>query len=793
MFAWMLLFAALSSTTVKDGLWSDPGTWDRPPGGLVEPVKILHKVELTGSAECGDIELSKGLLRLADGSRLKCGSVVVQGEAALLAGVLGAPVAAEVIFRDLPIDLAADPEQIGRGLVVYGVCRIFGHERAAFERSAVDLMPGDLRIPVGGRGWLPGDTLWLADTRQPDSADGPTGEQSEPVQIKAIRPDGVELVTGPRYRHACPRRATGAYAGGFPVANLTRSVVFRSENPRGVRGHFLATMAADIEIHGAAFLDMGRTTSAFLNDTARDATGKIVKIGTNQRGRYPVHFHHLMGPMADRPFQFVFEGNAVYSTVPVNRWSITVHQSHWGLVANNVCVGAWGSGIVTEDGNESFNEITGNYVANILGRSRPDQRPNEIGTEGVCLWFAGGNNRVNDNVGCASAAGVTYYARFRQTYKRPAKPGEMPEIPVNPNSTPILQCSGNEILGCGTGFSSWWIGVHDQTPLPQTGWSTIENLFCWNTKSGFSNYESGYFLVVNYRCLGDKTKANDNTGGFGANDYLQYSVVIENVLIEGMNSGITAGAINDVRGASGCNPGIFIVRGGSLCNRVNIQTQTPWFNAKPGVERLPPTIVHLQNVRMELLTKDSRHFNLGKDPGEFANRSQWVAVFTAGVPVIQLYSDKQKPGAAASPTTASAVGVPVAGLTNKQAWDIYGQCTAGELVPPGALSFSSTGTFIFRDPNKPVIRPIGSVQVKPGSQWAQDAMCYNPNLRGVEWSVTGPEGLTISQDGKLKWPVPALEGTGPKDYKVTVTATDLLEVKYRSSITFTLRVAMPSG
>ena len=150
---------------------------------------------------------------------------------------------------------------------------------------------------------------------------------------------------------------------------------------------------ADVDIRYALFRDLGRTTYLPLNNA------------TNHIGRYPIHMHHLSGPMATpaNGYQFTLLGNAVDggSVETKFKWGITVHGSHYGSIKDNVVYNYNGAAIATEDGSESFNVFDHNFVMRGMGE------PNELasvqarmamGTEGVGFWFRGPNNFVRNNV-----------------------------------------------------------------------------------------------------------------------------------------------------------------------------------------------------------------------------------------------------------------------------------------------------------------------------------------------------------------------------------------------------------
>src|SRR5262249_44569108 len=144
--------------------------------------------------------------------------------------------------------------------------------------------------------------------------------------------------------------------------------------------------------------------------TTFDASGNVTHVGTNEQDRNPVNFHHLIGPTTTPAdgYQYTFIGNTVVCPLkPMPfRWGITINDSHYGLVQDNVVNNWAGSGIMTVQGNESYNVIDHNFVVDVTGaggRSGDDfqaggNTTGAYGRDGVGVWLAGPNNYVRDNV-----------------------------------------------------------------------------------------------------------------------------------------------------------------------------------------------------------------------------------------------------------------------------------------------------------------------------------------------------------------------------------------------------------
>lgn len=386
--------------SIADGLWSDRATWTDgkiPWEGDVVAIETHVRYDVTSDAAIPALAIHAGgtldfLPHVP--TRLRVGTLQVHAGAALRIGTLAAPVTAraELNFLDRRPDTTLDPEQYGTGLVAMGDVSIEGAAKTPWARLASEVRAGDTTIALDRSlvGWRPGDTIFVPDSRQLPI------DSSAPYQgeFRVIESAGETIAVDAPFAIAHPgaRDAEGAIRFLPAVANLSRAVVIRSENSEGTRGHTFFSGDGFVSIRHAAFVDLGRTTAAPLDNTAIDASGKVTRIGANQIGRYPIHLHHHRGPKSTPADgrSFVLEGNAVYSTVPTNRWGITVHRAHHGLIKGNVVVAVAGSGIITEDGNETGNIFEANFVSQVSGRGRADQRSGEIGIEGSAYWFRGG-------------------------------------------------------------------------------------------------------------------------------------------------------------------------------------------------------------------------------------------------------------------------------------------------------------------------------------------------------------------------------------------------------------------
>jgi len=200
----------------------------------------------------------------------------------------------------------------------------------------------------------------------------------------------VTLATPLQYSHLGARDANGVLQELPDVADLTRNVTVHSQSATGVRGYVMFTYRATVDIRDVGFLGLGRTKIDNYDNTTFDSSGNVTHVGTNQQDRTPVEFHHLMGPTTTpaNGYQYTFIGNTVFCPLdPMPfRWGVTIDDSHYGLVQENVVDNWAGSGIMTEQGNESYNVIDHNFVIDVDGvggRSADDTAPGQWGSDGA--------------------------------------------------------------------------------------------------------------------------------------------------------------------------------------------------------------------------------------------------------------------------------------------------------------------------------------------------------------------------------------------------------------------------
>jgi G8 domain len=554
-------------TSAASGAWSNPEIWStRKVPGRNDKVQIRtgHDVtyDMASDVKLDCIELRGRLTFKTDiNTRMKVGNLMVLNEGSLEVGTPGGPVAqnvsAEIIIADQPIDHRIDPAQIGTGIEGLGKITMHGSVKMpTFVRLAKEPLAGDTMLvfdqPVSG--WQTGDRIVLPDTRQlRENERGISYEpQDEKLQIASISANQVVLASPLKFAHKGARNADGVLEFLPHAGNVSRNVSIRSENPAGTRGHMIFISRADVDLRYIEVRDMGRTRMGVLDNTEFDASGRVVRVGKNQIGRYAIHFHHGFGPTKTpaNGYQFTLIGNAV-DDAP--KWGITVHNSHYGLIQNNVVYNTHGAGIVTEDGTESFNVFDHNFAMRSGGsgdfapRSGYGGPTPDPGGEGAGFWFRGPNNYIRNNVAAnADAFGFGLAAGSLDVIHIPAFKGadtsqNAETVTLDTTSAPVLDFSNNEAYGAMQAGVAW-------------GWNgAITSLRVWHpSRHGLTATPTDKLIVDRVTIRGDKsilTSQVANPAGVWLSNYVAKTVILRNADVQGMRTGISSPFYQEFRAA----------------------------------------------------------------------------------------------------------------------------------------------------------------------------------------------------------------------------------------------------
>lgn len=564
--------------SAQSGDWSVASTWQGgqlPTAGHVVQIDPGHVVTINNTTAAADTIAVHGTLRfdpLVD-TRLTVTNLMVMGDHGMASmtqvgrlevGTAANPIAAgrtaDIVIANSPLGGGvSDPDQFGTGIINFGTFTMHGAAMGAtFLRLAVEPRAGHttltLSAPVAG--WRIGDRLVIPDTRHMKESET-TGSgwinaqnQWEELTVQGISADGrvVTLSRALTYDHLGARDLNGVLDFLPHVGNLSRNASIRSQSATGTRGHVISVDTADTDIRYALFRDLGRTKYTPLNTT------------TNVIGRYPIHMHHNRGPRQTpaNGYQFTLVGNAIDggSVETQFKWGIAVHNSHYGLIQDNVVYNYNGSSIVTEDGSESFNVFDHNFALRGMGEpnNSVDEARSAMGTEATGFWFRGPNNYVKNNV-AANFQNPTTEAAYGFVYQfirlgniatpnfKGADPAVTGEFTTrNGNNMPILQFENNEAYGAMQGgFTYWWVNSQDPQPYATAQESVIKDLKIWHVyNKAVYHYPSQKITFDGLIIRGtfDSSSRCCGNGVYGA-DYSTKAVIIRNSDIQGMDEGIS--------------------------------------------------------------------------------------------------------------------------------------------------------------------------------------------------------------------------------------------------------------
>lgn len=713
----------VTHTALTSGRWADPTTW---ADGRI-PIAGAHVLIASGVTVTLDhvdtipIHTLRvdGTLRFdaTTNTGLLVDTIVITPTGTLQIGTADQPVAgnvtAKITFADLgPIDRTWDPLAFSRGLVSHGTVSIYGADKTDFlELSKVPLR-GNTQLSLSSvpTNWQVGDKLVLTGTN-------PNANEDEQLTILGISGNTV-TVSPLQFDHRAPETGLSVY-----VANLTRNVIFESQNTSDLdhRGHVMFMHSPKVEVHNAGFYGLGRTDkSQLINDSKLDDTGHLVDgTGTNQRGRYPVHFHRTGTTNAPTHI----DGSVVLDSPG---WGFVNHSSN-AIMQDNVAFNITGASFVTEAGDE-----IGAFDHNIairtfgsgdsLGAGAVDFRVEvllqDFAHTGHGFWLQGPGVEVTNNV----AAGHRHaaYVFWTQGIIEPGlgqkeflasnlpdryKPLAGDKDTVIVMNVPIFKFDNNVGFASayGLNISRHKLTISHRFENDPTYFSTFSNSTFWNLGTYSNKYGKSYdkdgitlryskmITFKNVKILGDVRKPTGiaiNRNRWGSD------IKLENVTATGWEVGVNTPGHGKTE-----------VVGGLFNNVKNFLFET----ARKPLNGNPRKLI-LTDVRYGTLSDtalkgrlqyqvydDSKFRNLEEMadiPGLFTR--EYALLTTGPYAGKQVYSDEQQATAIPFTTENAPKGLPAVliGKTTAQLWNLYGLSLGGTVAPKAVTTDPAIGGYI---------------------------------------------------------------------------------------------------
>jgi hypothetical protein len=480
------------------------------------------------------------------------------------------------------------------------------------------------------------------------------------------------------------------------IGNLTRNVVFRSENESSLdrRGHFMVMhVQTGVVIDGAAFYGLGRTDTRIAHTTPTlDEKGATIE-GTdaNTIGRYAVHFHIRFGARLEHAPHFV--QRCVVMNTPKHG---IVNHGGYVIADDNVTFRVDGTHFFAENGSE-IGEFRNNLAIRSLGSELSHIADGlmsrmyvyDFGHGGYGYWLQGGGVRVEKNYAFGQrAAGYSINGHLMEEggqfiffATQNIEDPSMRFADFHPSDVPF-SFSNNQAAACFNGMDIWYIQIgripEEQHKVP----SLVSNSFFWALeRHGIYMPYSRNIVFRDVTVLG--SGADSTSFGFGGANEFSDALVFERVRAEGFAFGVDLPT-----------KGFGRVEHGYLDNVVNIRVRSGpgedldleivdvRFGARQAVDVLMAGFPELTPVVVENIG-GSEIMPRNADLSVFLGRKRVVMTHREmGADRKQIYFPEQ--ASSAVPFARSGIAT-LANKTGREIWEAFGIAFGGVLAPPDAI------------------------------------------------------------------------------------------------------------
>ena len=681
-----------TNVAIASGDWSASSTWEDGnvpddnsnvfvPTGVEVTVDRVIKDRLRNVRVEGTLQYSA----TAD-SELLVDTLIVSPEGSFEMGTKDQPLPSDVTARLMivdngEIDREWDRLELSRGAIIHGTAEIHGAEKTAFMALDGAARRGDrtLILKEAPSNWQVGDQLVLAGTDR-------YGKQNEELEIESIDGNRISLSSSLRYNHDSPRADLSAH-----VANLSRNAIIESESDGEVRGHLMFMHSDSVDINYVAIHDLGRTDKSIpTNDSLLDDNFRLIsESGTNQRGRYAMHFHragsHGHTHIHADGQEHIHGGAKVHGSVVTGSrgWGYVNHSSNVDFTSN-VAYDVTDAAFVTESGDE-IGRFDGNISIFSRGSGENTESRREIedfGHQGNGFWFQGGGVSVVNNIASGhDEDGFIFFTRGLreggESRIRFATENLLDASIANGRASisvgevPIREFKNNESYANETGFATRFHKLgesHEQV-------SVIEGLRMWNNRRGMNLPYTNNVIVRDVEIIGTPERPE----GYGiTRNSVTRNVTYENVTVEGYEYGLQVPnrGVNNIVSGRFNNINNIVIETAVRDRTVHIHDAVD-FEVPSNLRGKTPYEIYL---RSEIEPRNESSDHLFYDDQIFVYDSFGRR---------QIYFHEQAASFIPFPEQQEFVPDEYVGKSNEELWNEFGKAIAGQISPPNAAEIDS--------------------------------------------------------------------------------------------------------